>query len=137
MSRSNYSNDLDTWDLIRWRGAVESAVRGKRGQAFLKELLAALDAMPDKKLAKESLVTVDGEYCTLGALGAARGIDMADIDPDDSRSVAGIFGVATALAKEIVFENDENGPYLPETPAERWARMRKWVSDQLRERKPK
>jgi hypothetical protein len=46
MSRSGYSDDHSEWDLIRWRGAVASAIRGKRGQAFLRELLVALDAMP-------------------------------------------------------------------------------------------
>jgi len=47
MSRSGYSDDCDDqWSLICWRGAVKSAIRGKRGQAFLKEMLAALDALP-------------------------------------------------------------------------------------------
>lgn len=32
MSRCGYSDDYDQWALIRWRGAVESAIRGKRGQ---------------------------------------------------------------------------------------------------------
>src|SRR5262245_16738600 len=35
---------------MRWRGAVHAAIFGKRGQAFLTELLAALDALPEKKL---------------------------------------------------------------------------------------
>lgn len=133
MSRSNYSYDFDAWALIRWRGAVSSAIKGKRGQAFLKEILAALDAMPYKVLASESLVTADGEYCTLGALGAKRGIDLAIIDPDDSLAVAQTFGVSEALVREIVYENDECGDYYrKETPAERWTRMRKWVSDHLK-----
>jgi hypothetical protein len=47
MSRSQYIDDCDdNWQLIRWRGMVASAIRGKRGQQFLKDLLAALDAMP-------------------------------------------------------------------------------------------
>jgi hypothetical protein len=37
MSRSGYSDDLENWSLIRWRGAVASAIRGRRGQAFLRE----------------------------------------------------------------------------------------------------
>ena len=31
MSRSGYEDGLEMWDLIRWRGAVASAIRGKRG----------------------------------------------------------------------------------------------------------
>lgn len=45
MSRSGYSEELDQWDLIRWRGQVASAIRGKRGQAFLRAMLAALSLL--------------------------------------------------------------------------------------------
>ncbi len=55
MSRSGYSDDLDQGDLNRWRGAVASAIRGKRGQSFLRELLASLDAMPRKELISEAM----------------------------------------------------------------------------------
>ena len=34
MSRSGYTDECDGWELVRWRGAVNSAIRGKRGQAF-------------------------------------------------------------------------------------------------------
>jgi hypothetical protein len=108
MSRSGYSDDCDdNWALIRWRGAVASAIRGKRGQQTLREIAAALDAMPVKALAAESLVTEEGAFCTLGALGAARGIDMAPIDPNDREAVAQAFGISEALAAEVMFENDE------------------------------
>ena len=51
MSRSGYSDDCDNaWSLIRWRGAVASAIRGKRGQEFLYEMLHALAALPERKL---------------------------------------------------------------------------------------
>lgn len=113
MSRSWYSDDDgDNWALICWRGAVKKAIRGKRGQAMLKETLAALDALPEKILAADSLVNAEGQYCTLGALGRARGIDMTDIDPEDCEKVANVFGVAGALAREIMWMNDE---YIDET----------------------
>ena len=77
MSRSGYSvdGDLDHWQLIRWRGAVNSAMNGKRGQAFLRELLDALDALPEPKLIDHDLVRYDGStdtnlFCALGAVGA-------------------------------------------------------------------
>lgn len=45
MSRSGYNDySIDNWDLIRWRGQVASAIKGKRGQAFLRELIEALVA---------------------------------------------------------------------------------------------
>lgn len=132
MSRSGYSDDCDGWSLIRWRGAVLSATRGARGQALLRDLLAALDAMPIKSLVADSLVTADGEFCALGALGAARGIDMSKLDPEDRESVAAAFGIAPALAAEIMFENDEDF-WRPATNdnERRWLRMREWVASQI------
>ena len=29
MSRSGYTDECDGWELVRWRGAVNSAIRGK------------------------------------------------------------------------------------------------------------
>jgi hypothetical protein len=113
MSRSGYSNDYDADGTgALWRGAVTRSIKGKRGQALLRETLAALDAMPEKALAAESLVTADGEFCTLGALGAVRGLDMLELDPDDWNAVAKAFNVAPALVREIVYENDEAGEHL-------------------------
>jgi hypothetical protein len=161
MSRSGYSDECDGWDLIRWRGAVNSAIKGKRGQAILKEMLAALDAMPIKRLGKDELVTADGDYCALGVVGNARGIDMESIDPEDSEWVAQTFGIAKALAKEIMWMNDEVtaddclfidveicGPmrqYYPDygrhkksvrvlnekAAEQRWMKMREWVAGHI------
>lgn len=130
MSRSGYSDDCDGWSLICWRGAVESALRGKRGQEFLKQLADSLDEMPVKRLIAHDL-EAQGEFCTIGVLGAKRGVDMAKLDPNDREEVAGVFGIAPAMAAEIVFMNDE-GSYLAETPEQRWIRMRKWVGEQMK-----
>jgi hypothetical protein len=126
MSRSGYSDDCDGWSLIRWRGAVTSAMRGKRGRDLLLELRDALDAMPEKVLIAHELVDADGDFCTLGVIGQARGLPLKDIDPEDSDQVAKLFDIAPALAKEIVFMNDEAAWY-DETPQQRWTRMRNWV----------
>jgi len=130
MSRSGYTDDNDNWELIRWRGAVASAIRGKRGQKLLREMLEALDAMPLKELVVNELITPDGGYCALGALGAWHGINMETIDPDDPDQVAKTFNVAQALVREIVFENDEGGVYQ-EQPKTRWIRMKKWVEQNI------
>lgn len=159
MSRSGYSDDCDdNWALIRWRGAVASSIRGKRGQAALRELVQALDALPEKRLAADSLVNADGEFCTLGALGRARGMDMAPIDPEDREAVARAFGLPEALAAEVMYLNDEGvvddwkwievvicGPMrvyerhartvrVPNERAaeQRWHYMRKWAASQCK-----
>lgn len=125
MSRSGYSDDIDNWQLIRWRGMVASAIRGRRGQAMLRAMLAALDAMPEKKLVRSELECADG-VCALGALGRSRGIDLQSLDPECPEQVAAAFDIATPLAREVVYENDEAGPWK-EAPEARWSRMRRWV----------
>lgn len=133
MSRSNYTEDCDGWAHIRWRGAVASAIRGMRGQQLLHGLASALDAMPEKRLIAESLITAEGEVCALGSLGVACGKAdaMREVDPEDPEQVARFFGVSDALVREIQFENDEGSWADRETPEERWERMRRWVNRHL------
>lgn len=132
MGRSGYSDGLDGKELNCWRGAVNAAIRGKRGQAFLREMLAALDAMPEKRLAASALVTPEGECCAMGAVALRRGIDTTSVDAYDRDRVAGLFGIATALAAEISFENDGDFRYWRhDTPEQRWARMREWVARKI------
>lgn len=131
MSRSGYCDDIeDAWRAIIWRGAVASAVRGKRGQAFLKELLCAMEGLPEHKLIAHELET-EGAVCAIGAVGKARGIDMKGLNPEDTERVASTFGISNAMAREILFMNDEY-MYMPETPEARYSRMRKWVEGQIR-----
>jgi hypothetical protein len=129
MSRSDYNDDGEQWDIICWRGAVASAIRGRRGQVFFKDLLAALDELPSKRLIADELVK-DGDACALGVLGLKRGLDMASIDPEDSETVSTKFGIANALAREVVYMNDEASPYN-ETPEMRFQRIRSWVERQI------
>lgn len=134
MSRSGYSDDCEGNDLNLWRGAVDSAINGKRGQQLLRDMLAALDAMPVKELIAHELEE-SGQYCALGVVGKARGIDMSTIDPELSARVAREFNIADAMAREIAFINDDEHCYQrggPETPAQRWVRVRAWVVENLR-----
>jgi hypothetical protein len=130
MSRSGYSEDCENLGL--WRGAVDRAIRGKRGQAFLREMAAALDAMPVKELVADEVVRDNEHVCALGSVALARGMDVSSLDIDNGESVGGAFGIARALAQEIAFENDDDfGTRTKETPAQRWRRMRAWVSGQI------
>ena len=130
MSRSGYSDDYDTTDNV-WRGAVASALHGKRGQAFLREMLAAFDAMPTKRLIDE-ILEQDGEVCAIGAVGVARKMDMQHFGPENDPDKVGIaFGIASAMAAEIAYQNDEAAFYT-ETPEQRFTRMRAWVVSKIR-----
>lgn len=128
MSRSNYDDSCDGWDLIRWRGAVNSAIKGKRGQRLLSEMAEALDAMIVKRLVSEELISKEGEVCALGAVAKHKGLKIEGIDPEDHLKVCAVFNISDAMAREIAFMNDD---YYGENPEQRWIRMRKWVADSL------
>jgi hypothetical protein len=128
MSRSGYSDDADNLNL--YRGTVVRALKGKRGQAFLRELATALDAMPEKTLIAGELVRADGCCCAIGAVCKTRGLDVSKLDYEDPDAVAEKIGVARCMAAEIAYMNDEFGSSR-ETPSERWQRIRKWVDQNL------
>lgn len=147
MSRSGYYHGGNEWAFICWRGAVAQAIRGRRGQVLLREMAEVLDAMPVKELVAGALQDGD-KVCALGAVGVNRGMNMAELDPKNPLLVAHAFGIARALAAEIAYINDED-PFAgtlgrarwdvettrwlwqEESPADRWARVRKWVGSKL------
>lgn len=163
MSRSGYSDDYgddDPLALGRYRAQVASAIRGKRGQALLRELLAALDAMPVKQLVAGEL-EAEGQFCALGVVGQARGLNLASIDTYDVESLGPKFNIAEQLAREIMWVNDEHvsphrwirveicGPMRPGYPfweehcrdvrvpnehagIERWRTVREWVAEHIK-----
>ena len=128
MSRSGYSEDCENLEL--YRAAVDRAIHGKRGQAFLRELAAALDAMPHKELISGELVAESGAVCAIGVVCKARGTDVSHVNYEDPDSVARAIGIARSMAAEIEYMNDEYARAM-ETPAERWERMRKWVGKSI------
>lgn len=164
MSRSGYTDDNeDPLAQGRWRQAVRRSLEGKRGQMLLRELVEALDAMRDRRLYSGSFATAEGEFCTLGVLGAKRGTKMDDLGDDydcDTATVGQRFGIAPAMAAEIMYMNDEYavdewkwvdveicGPlrdnwrgqrvrsvrvHNDNHPVERWQRMRAWAVANLK-----
>ncbi len=142
MSRSGYSDEFsgEGNEIFLYRAAVDRAIGGKRGQKMFREMLAALDAMPEKRLISSALVNPDG-VCALGCLGQARGIDMRGLEvpvgddeyanADDWRPLAGAFDIAVSLAREVAFMNDESWFMGDLTPEARWTRMRAWVANQI------
>ena len=124
MSRSGYSDDCDNLNL--YRAAVNRALRGARGQHFLRKLRDALDAMPVKRLIAHEIANDAGEVCALGAVDPhPKG------DPYDPYDMAAHYGIAWSMAAEIAYMNDEWVWRTNETPEERWTRMRAWVEEQI------
>ena len=143
MSRSGYSEgyEMENWSYIRWRGQVASAIRGRRGQAFLRELVDALDAMPEKRLISNNLEHA-GNVCAIGSVGLSRGEDMSQLDPHDYDSIAAKFGIAHQLVQEIEWENDEvygewgkwdeKACRIVRSDEGRWKHMRAWAIANLK-----
>ena len=115
MSRHGYTEDepWDVADMLRqagWRQAVRNAIKGKRGQAFLRELRDALEAMPVHELAAQSF-TRGGEVCALGSVMLKRGLDASAIemveDDDESEPVyeeaAAMLKIAPCMAAQIMY----------------------------------
>ena len=144
MGRAGYVDDYDEDNSGHlYRGRVASALRGRRGQAFLKDLLAQLDAMPEKRLFTSQLEQ-NGEVCTLGVMTRARKIDTSDKsrwgfseigeygsdDPDQDEwvidNLVAELDIAEPMVREIMYLNDEGSGHT-ETPEDRWQRMRQWV----------
>lgn len=127
MGRSGYTEDydIDNWELIKWRGQIASTIRGKNGQAFLRELISSLDALPEKRLISDALVS-DGAVCAIGSVGVYRGMQLETLDPEDYDTISGSFGITHQLVREIEWINDEGGP-LGETSEQRWSRVRDWA----------
>jgi hypothetical protein len=131
MTRHGYCDEIeDQLEYGRWRAQVLSAIRGKRGQAFLRELAAAMDAMPEKVLIAEELINAEGDCCTIGVVCRARGLDVSAVDVDCPDQVGDLVGIAKQLAAEIEYENDDWCRGM--SPADRWQHMRKWVDSHLK-----
>jgi hypothetical protein len=145
MSRSGYTEDYGEEfnnQLEFYRKAVDRAIWGKRGQVFLKDMLAALDALPNKRLVQYEFETEEGDVCALGSVARVKGVEVpkGDFGDDDGMSInAHALGrklnIAECLVREIMFENDELGSYYAgrdETPEDRFIRMRAWVASHIK-----
>ena len=130
--RLNINDDATNWELIRQAGALAQAIRGKHGQAFLRELLAALEALPVKELIDAQLYDAAGNVCALGAVVKSRGLDLpADEFPEQT---ADALNITNTLAKEIVYQNDEVAFWRDDTPSQRYNRVLHWVRENIKEK---
>jgi hypothetical protein len=119
MGRSSWHEDDDDDGRFNlFHGNLKRSLRGKKGQAALRELESVLLAMPDKALWSGVFVEPSGEVCALGAVAVARkvasGLSLdealsvcADVDPDESEDAGVALGFPALVSQAIVWENDE------------------------------
>lgn len=127
MSRSGYTEDCEYLEL--YRNSVERALKGKRGQKFLRELAEAMDTMAVHELHAGTVLDAEGGVCAMGTVCIKRGLEIVP-EFDDPWVVAEYLGITKSMASEIAWINDEAN-LRNETPSERWTRVRKWVEDNL------
>ncbi len=130
MSRSGYAQDDGDsyYPVWLWRQAVQRAIDGKRGQVFLREMIEALDALPEKRLISGEL-EYGGNVCALGAVCRKRELNLKGWDASETLHLAHSFNIANALVREIMYMNDE--AFGNATPEQRWQKMRAWVVEKL------
>ena len=120
---------------------LAAAIRSKRGQKLLRDLLGALDAMPEKLLIASDFVWPDGKCCALGALGLTRGMDseyMQSMGVDclvDFSKAARAFAAPPSLIEWIMRENDlgmgAQRMNRSEAQKQRWIYMRALVASKI------
>jgi hypothetical protein len=142
-----------------WMANYARQLKGKPGQAFLRELRDALLALPEKALI-EGQIAKGGQVCALGSLALKRRVDagesreavIADLssinvnpndDDFDGRYIyewaRAVLNAPRYLAWMVPSENDDDGMHwtpngiIEVTPEQRYERMLRWVERCLEE----
>lgn len=150
MSRVDWTDELGTpGQFALWAANCRRSLRGKAGQRALRELEAALLALPVKELAQRA-VALDGQVCAVGAVLAARkansdgitveeAIDLLAQEMGSKETQADIetvemgeaLGMPHLVAWSVVWENDEGAPageyILVEGPARQHEQIQPWA----------
>ena len=150
--RLNYSEDED-WQgqFALWDANCRRSIKGKVGQRELRELEAALLALPEKRLIHGELTNDEGGVCAIAAYAKHKGVDISAFDPEDESDEVGIAaGMPRLVAWKVVALNDlvcdtvwevaegpiQRGhgqykggiPYIRDmTPEERYDKVLAWV----------
>lgn len=127
--RISYTDDEDFGGQFSLQEAnVRRSLKGKAGQRELRELEAALVALPEKRLIHGSLVDDDGGVCAIACYAKHKGVSLETIDTGDYDVGIGA-GMPRLVAWKVVALNDlELGG---ETPENRYIAVLEWVRKQL------
>lgn len=143
MSRycDNDDYDYEPWMEGQAAGAMRSAIRGRRGQRLLRDLIDGLDALPKPELAAGSLEDPETNcVCALGAVmlqrqrnGHAVLLRFDPTDPDiDWRDLAEPFDISETLANAVVSTNEMYSESNSELARRRrWQYVRDWAMRNL------
>lgn len=139
MSRFWEGESDNPLDWGRYEAAKRSTLRGRRGQAFLRKLIAALDALPKPELSEGALADrATGCVCALGAVALAQGDSFDDLAQDDGNwspeDIATWYDISPTLANEVIIENDDwRDGNSAEIRQSRWRHVRAWAVRHLQD----
>lgn len=123
-----------------WQANCRRSMKGKAGQQALRDLEAALLALPDKRLIHGSLVDDQGGVCAIAAYGKYKGVDLSKFDPEDSSNEVGIeAGMPRLVAWKVVELNDvllDTVWEIADGPLQRWSATYKGGIPLIREMTP-
>ena len=111
MSRVNFDDyDEDEYSDLRafafgWN--EKQALGGRKGQKFLREMEAALLALPRKELVANVFVAEDGGVCPLAALALKRSKDAGKTEDDALAEVRNLLSMEDAFYDNSSYENCE------------------------------
>ncbi len=107
MARIDYSEDEDRpGQFALFQANCGRSLRGKAGQRALRDLEAALLALPEPRLIRDQL-WADGEVCAIGAYAQYKGLDVTNYDPEDESDAVGVAaGMPRLVAWKVVALND-------------------------------
>ena len=140
--RVGYSEDEEYGGQFNlWQANCRRSRQGKKGQAALRELEAALMALPDKRIQKDVFVETSGEACAIGALMIHRNVscgmprqqaiaECAKLDPDDTEKHGVSIGLPRLVAWSVAVENDDE--WKIRTPEERYLHMLAWIRKEMK-----
>lgn len=129
--RISYSDEEEypgQFDL--WQANCRRSIKGTRGQRELRELEAALVALPEKRLIHGELTDDSGGVCAIACYAKHKGVDLSPFDLDDESDQAGIkAGMPRLVAWKVVELNDIELERV--TEEQRYLAVLEWVREQL------
>ena len=155
--RISYSDEEDRpGQFALWDANCRRSIKGQAGQRELRELEAALLALPEKRLIHGLLTDDEGGVCAIACYARHKGVDLSKFDPEYESDEVGIAaGMPRLVAWKVVALNDleldtvwevaygperrgwglyKGGiPYVRKmTPEERYEKVLAWVRAQFR-----
>ncbi len=123
--RLNWSDEEERpGQFALWNANCRRSLKGRAGQRELRELEAALLALPEKRLIKDALTDDDDGVCAIACYAKHKGVDLSKFDPEDESDEVGVAaGMPRLVAWKVVALNDivlDTVWELADGPLNRW-----------------